>query len=144
MSGYQQQEDAILAQMARAQGNTFQSLGALIGGGHVSQLGGAIGMPCSAVTGPFGPHQAIYQEETRRALQNHKPTPRKEKSVFNVIATDVKSFVVEHRSILYFVVIALIVDHLLFRGVFKARLQAMLESMISKVEEKVAGVGAKP
>jgi hypothetical protein len=33
---------------------------------------------------------------------------------------------------------------LLFRGVFKARLQAMLESMISKVEEKVAGVGAKP
>jgi hypothetical protein len=126
MSGYQQQEDAILAQIARAQGNSFQPLGALIGGGHVSK------MMNSCVTGPFSPAQAIY------------PTPRKEKSVFNVIATDVKRFVVEHRSILYFVVIAIIVDHLLFRGVFKARLQAMLESMISKVEEKVAGVGAKP
>jgi hypothetical protein len=125
------QEDAILAQMARAQGNTFQSLGALIGGGNVTDLmyGQSLHRPnssCLTFTKPG------------------VPTPRKEKSVFNVIATDVKSFVVEHRSILYFVVIALIVDHLLFRGVFKARLQAMLESMISKVEEKVAGAGAKP
>lgn len=62
--------------------------------------------------------------------------------MFSTIASDVKGFMIEHRSKLYFIVIALAVDHLVFRGVFKARLQAMLETMISAVERKVETFGA--
>lgn len=57
--------------------------------------------------------------------------------MFREITGDVKTFIVEHRSIIYFVAAALIIDHFVFRGAFKARLQAMAEKIVARVEEKI-------
>jgi len=58
--------------------------------------------------------------------------------LFTEIARDVKSFVLEHRSTLYFLAIALIVDHLLFKDAFRHRLQSIVDKIITKVEDKVS------
>ena len=65
-------------------------------------------------------------------------TKEKEKTMFGTVVADVKSFLVEHRGTIYFLVAALLVDHFLFKGVFKVRLQNMMESLVKKVEDKVA------
>ena len=57
--------------------------------------------------------------------------------MFTEVARDIKSFLLEHRSTLYFIAIALILDHLLFKDAFRHRLQGMADKMITKVEEKV-------
>lgn len=57
--------------------------------------------------------------------------------MFAEVARDVKSFVLEHRSILYFLAIALVVDHLLFKDAFRHRLQSIVDKIITKVEDKV-------
>lgn len=61
----------------------------------------------------------------------------KEKSMFSEIATDIKSFIGEHRGVIYFVLITLVIDHFFFRGAFKARLHSMIDRMVTKVEEKI-------
>ena len=58
--------------------------------------------------------------------------------MFSEVAKDVKSFVLEHRSILYFIAIALVADHLLFKDAFRTRLQSIVEKIIAKVEDKVS------
>ncbi len=70
-----------------------------------------------------------------RQPQQTKP---ESKSMFKSIATDVKSFVIEHRSIIYFIAAALLIDHFVFKGAFKTRLQAIAERIVKKVEDKVA------
>ena len=61
----------------------------------------------------------------------------KERTLFQEIKNDVTTFIKTHRGMIYFIILALLVDHFAFKGVFKARLQAMLESLVVKVEEKV-------
>jgi hypothetical protein len=63
--------------------------------------------------------------------------PKKEKSMFKSIASDVKSFILEHRAVIYFIAAALLLDHFFFRGAFKARLQGMADRLVTKVEEKI-------
>ena len=58
--------------------------------------------------------------------------------MFQEIKNDVSTFIKEHRGVIYFIALALLVDHFIFKGIFKARLQVMLESLIKKVEDKVA------
>lgn len=57
--------------------------------------------------------------------------------MFSEIAKDIKTFILEHRYIIYFIALALLVDHLLFKDVFRVRLQAIVEGIIKKVENKV-------
>jgi hypothetical protein len=64
--------------------------------------------------------------------------PKKGKSMFSEIATDIKTFIMEHRGVIYFIALALLVDHLFFAGAFRARLQAMADKMVAKVEQKIA------
>jgi hypothetical protein len=61
----------------------------------------------------------------------------KEKTLFQEIAGDVKGFIRANRGIIYFLAFALLVDHFIFKGVFKARLQAMVEKLVTKVESKI-------
>lgn len=80
---------------------------------------------------------AIEQNQASiSAVQKLKPEGKK--SMFKEISTDVKGFIVEHRSIIYFVAVALIVDHFVFNGAFKTRLSAMAEKIVGKVEEKIS------
>ena len=57
--------------------------------------------------------------------------------MFSAIADDIKKFVLEYRGILYFLALALIVDHLLFKDVFRERLTSIIDKIVAKVEEKV-------
>lgn len=59
------------------------------------------------------------------------------KSMFKEIQADIKAFILEHRGVIYFIAFALILDHFIFRGAFKARLQSMAEKVVTKVEEKI-------
>lgn len=70
-------------------------------------------------------------------LDDQYKEPFKEKSMFSEIATDIKSFIREHRGVIYFVLITLVIDHFFFRGAFKARLHSMIDKMVTKVEEKI-------
>ena len=63
----------------------------------------------------------------------------KERTMFQEVKNDVTVFIKEHRGTIYFIALFLMVDHFIFKGVFKERLQKMVESLISKVETKVAG-----
>lgn len=73
----------------------------------------------------------------QQSIYRVAPQPKRQ-SMFSQVGNDVKSFIVEHRSIIYFVCVALIVDHLLFKGVFRTRLQSVAEKLVSKVEERLA------
>lgn len=57
--------------------------------------------------------------------------------MFKEITADIKAFILEHRGVIYFVALALILDHFFFRGAFKARLQSMADRIVTKVEEKI-------
>lgn len=57
--------------------------------------------------------------------------------MFGEIVKDVKGFVIEHRGAIYFVAIALLIDHFVFAGAFKDRLKAMAEKIVGKIEQKI-------
>lgn len=57
--------------------------------------------------------------------------------MFSEVASDIKTFLIEHRSIIYFVALALIVDHLFFKDAFRHRLQGMADRIVAKVEAKI-------
>lgn len=59
--------------------------------------------------------------------------------MFGEIKNDVTKFVSEYRYVFYFLMLALLMDQLIFKGVFRDRLHKMMENMIAKVEKKVAG-----
>lgn len=65
------------------------------------------------------------------------PKPPEKKSMFKEITADIKSFLLEHRGVIYFIAAALILDHFIFRGAFKSRLQSMADRVVTKVEEKI-------
>ena len=80
---------------------------------------------------------AIKGQAVSSRLSETPVTQPKGKSVFSEIAKDVKSFVIEHRGTLYFIAIALVLDHLLFKDAFRHRLQGMADKVITKVEAKI-------
>lgn len=55
------------------------------------------------------------------------------------ILTDAKKFVVEHKSTVYCVAVMLLIDHLVFNGSFRTRLQSIMSKLIDKVEKKLDG-----
>jgi hypothetical protein len=61
----------------------------------------------------------------------------KRKSMFNEVKNDITTFVSEYRGVFYFIALAFLADHFIFRGIFRDRLQAMADKMVKKVEEKI-------
>lgn len=53
------------------------------------------------------------------------------------IIADVKGFVHDNRNIIYWLAVAFLVDHLFFGGAFRARLNALVEKMIGRVERQL-------
>lgn len=80
--------------------------------------------------------QTAYELEKMRMLANRPKQPEKQ-SMFNTIKNDITTFIIEHRSVIYFIAAALILDHFIFRGAFKARLQSMADRVVTKVEEQI-------
>lgn len=50
---------------------------------------------------------------------------------------DLKQFVQEHKNTIYIISFALLLDHFVFNGAFRARLKSMVDSMLSKVEKSL-------
>lgn len=60
--------------------------------------------------------------------------------MFTQVLNDAKGFVREHKSVIYFAVIALVLDHFMFKDAFRTRLHAIVEKMVAKVEAKIEEV----
>ena len=73
----------------------------------------------------------------RQAELKDKP---KGKGVFSQIAGDVKGFIIEHKAVIYFVAAAILIDHFMFKGAFRSRLQDVADKLVKRVEAKVAEV----
>ncbi len=57
----------------------------------------------------------------------------------NDLAGDFKGFIKEHRSVLYWVAVLMLVDHFVFNGAFRSRLKGIVDGLVTKVEEKARG-----
>lgn len=94
-----------------------------------------MGMPLatwSSQHSPFGISQDLK-------TQGEKP---KELTMFGEFKQDMKSFIKEHKGLIYSVILFYLVDHFCFDGKFKAKLQEIMHRLIGKVEDKLDKVGA--
>lgn len=64
-------------------------------------------------------------------------TEKKERGMFSEAAGDLKKFIKEHKSLIYWVLVLLIVDHFFFKGAFKEKLTSMMHKLVGKVESKL-------
>lgn len=64
-------------------------------------------------------------------------TKKEEKKMVKEIQNDVRSFMRENKSVIYWMIILYCVDHYLFEGALKARLQKIVQNLVGKVEEKL-------
>lgn len=60
-------------------------------------------------------------------------------SMFGQVQTDLKKFILEHKSTIYVVASLLLVDHFFFEGKFRHRLHDMMNKLLNKVEHKIDG-----
>lgn len=88
-------------------------------------------MTCMSACGDYGYDRVIAKQFVE---PQNKPV---EKTMFQEVVADVKTFVREHRGIIYFVAIALLMDHFVFQGIFKDRLKTMAGKIVGKIEAKL-------
>lgn len=114
------------------QSNPFIQSGIAQHQSAVRHIASSVGSMCTAVASSIGEEQQI----TRKTFNETKP--QKEKSLFTEMAKDIKGCLLEYRGVLYFLLAALIVDELIFKGAFRHRLQGLADKVVAKVEEKVS------
>jgi hypothetical protein len=61
------------------------------------------------------------------------------KNMNNTVTSDIKNFIKEHRQIIYWVVLALIVDHVFLNGQLRAKIKNIIQSLLNKAEASVTG-----
>lgn len=59
----------------------------------------------------------------------------------NTITEDIKSFIKEHKNVIYYIVIILLVDHFFLNGKLREKTQALIEKLLGNVEKKINAVG---
>lgn len=65
---------------------------------------------------------------------------KKEKiSMLKEVSNDVKLFIREHKSMIYWILVLLTIDHFFFHGSFKEKLKEIMNKLVGKVEDKVHG-----
>ena len=63
--------------------------------------------------------------------------PQHNKSLMKTIIDDIKAFIAEHRQIIYFVVILIVIDRFLLGRRLETRIKAMAEKLLGTVEAKL-------
>lgn len=53
------------------------------------------------------------------------------------VAKDMRGFVKEHKSMIYWVLVLFMLDHFFFQGSFKAKLKSMMDNLVGKIESKI-------
>lgn len=61
------------------------------------------------------------------------------KNMNNTVTSDIKNFVKEHRQIIYWVVLALIVDHVFLNGQLRSKIKNIIQSLLNKAETSITG-----
>lgn len=68
--------------------------------------------------------------------------PKQETNMISEVSKDMKAFIKEHKSAIYWVAILMLCDHFFFHGAFKEKLREMMNKMIGKVEDKIQKIEA--
>jgi hypothetical protein len=61
------------------------------------------------------------------------------KNMNNTVTSDIKNFIKEHRQIVYWVVLALIVDHLFLNGQLRSKIKNIIQGLLNKAEASITG-----
>lgn len=62
-----------------------------------------------------------------------------EKSMLKSIGSDLKEFLAEHKSVIYWIAVALLADHVFFNGAFREKLHGLMNKLLGKVEAQIEG-----
>lgn len=76
-----------------------------------------------------------YDPKTHYLVSNKKPIEGV--NMITEVVKDLKQFVRDHKSTVYVIAILLIVDHFMFNGAMKEKLQSLMQNLIGKVEAKL-------
>ena len=57
----------------------------------------------------------------------------------NTVTSDIKNFIKEHRQIIYWVVLALIVDHVFLNGQLTTKIKNIIQGLLNKAEASITG-----
>lgn len=88
----------------------------------------------------YGPASACSTSHTTFASSTPTPLPEKNqptKGLMKTMIDDVKEFIKEHRSIIYFVVVLLLIDRFLLDGKLTTKIKGMAERLLGAVEKKI-------
>jgi hypothetical protein len=61
------------------------------------------------------------------------------KNMNNTVTSDIKNFIKEHRQIVYWVVLALIVDHVFLNGQLRSKIKNIIQGLLNKAEASITG-----
>lgn len=61
----------------------------------------------------------------------------KEPSMLGTVSKDLKSFILEHKSTIYWIAVLLLVDHFFFNGAYRQKINGIMHKLIGKVEDTV-------
>ena len=107
------------------------------GGGHSSSYS----LDSSGrLTDPYNPSELRQADIMRALAQAQKPR----KGTMKTIIDDIKAFVAEHRKIIYFVLILLIIDRFFLKRALENRIRAMAEKLLGTVENKLHDLTTAP
>lgn len=59
--------------------------------------------------------------------------------MLKTIGSDMKSFIAEHKSAIYWIAVMFLLDHVLFQGAFRERLHGLMNKLLGKVESQIDG-----
>ena len=86
----------------------------------------------------------IARADARRAALGAQQLSQPRKGIMKTILDDMKAFITEHRKVIYFVVILLIIDRFFLRRAMENRLKALAEKLLGKVEDKLHSLTTPP
>lgn len=83
---------------------------------------------------------APYQEPNTGILQKKQESKM---SAFKEVKEDFTKFIKEHKAIIYGVLAIALIDRFYLNGALEARVKAMLQKLVSGLEDKVTKLGIK-
>jgi len=80
------------------------------------------------------------QEERNRAFDDLINAANNKNTIMNnTVTNDIKNFIKEHRQIIYWVVLALIVDHIFLNGQLTTKIKNIMQTLLNKAESSITG-----
>lgn len=58
-------------------------------------------------------------------------------NMFKNILNDVRQFIEQHRSVIYWLALAFLVDHFFLNGKFREKLHGLVDKLLNKIEKQV-------